>query len=69
VKTVHDHTELERQHLLTVIERAQRDGKSESEIVELVDPAFAADRAKVESLAARRRLGRLIGRGPTQEAA
>jgi hypothetical protein len=66
---VHEHTELERQHLLTVIERAQRDGKSEAEIVELVDPAFAADTASVESLAGRRRLARLVGRNGTQEAA
>ena len=50
-----NHNELEHQHLLTVIETAHREGKSETEIVELVDPAFARERA-------RRERGRLLVR-------
>ena len=60
------HNELEHQHLLTVIETAHREGKSESEIVELVDPAFARARAKRER---GRLLVRLIGWGEARDAA
>jgi len=66
VKSVQNHVELERQHLLTVIETAHREGKTESEIVELVDPSFARETAKLER---GRLLGRLIGRGEAREAA
>ena len=63
---MHKHNELEHQHLLTVIETAHREGKSEAEIVELVDPAFARARAKAER---RQLFARLIGWGETTEAA
>lgn len=58
--------ELEHQHLLTVIEAAHREGKSEAEIVELVDPAFARERAKHER---QRLITRLIGWGEARAAA
>jgi hypothetical protein len=61
-----NHNELEHQHLLTVIETAHRDGKSEAEIVELVDPAFARERARGER---QRLLVRLIGWADAREAA
>jgi len=60
------HNELEHQHLLTVIETAHREGKSEAEIVELVDPAFARERAKSER---GRLFVRLIGWGEARKAA
>lgn len=60
------HSDVEHQHLLTVIETAHREGKSETEIIELVDPAFAHERAKRER---QRLLMRLIGWGETREAA
>lgn len=63
---MHDHVDLDRQHLLTVIETAHRDGKTESEIVELVDPSFARETAKLER---GRLLGRLIRRSEAREAA
>jgi hypothetical protein len=66
VKSVQNRVELERQHLLTVIETAHREGKTESEIVELVDPSFARETANLER---GRLLGRLIGRSEAREAA
>jgi hypothetical protein len=63
---MHNQSELEHQHLLTVIETAHRDGKSEAEIVELVDPAFARERAKRDR---QRLFVRLIGWGEAREAA
>jgi hypothetical protein len=63
---MHDHMELDRQHLLTVIETAHREGKTESEIVELVDPSFARETAKLERGSL---LGRLIRRSEAREAA
>jgi len=63
---MHDNPEIERQHLLTVIETAHREGKTEAEIVELVDPSFARETAKLER---GRLLGRLIGRSEAREAA
>ena len=63
---MHDHMELDRQHLLTVIETAHREGKTESEIVELVDPSFALETAKLERGSL---LGRLIRRSEAREAA
>jgi hypothetical protein len=63
---MNDHVELERQHLLTVIETAHREGKTESEIVALVDPSFARETAKPER---GRLLDRLIGRSEAREAA
>ena len=64
--TVRDHAELKLQHLLTVIETAHREGKTESEIVELVDPAFARRAAQRRR---QRLLGRLIGRDEVRAAA
>jgi hypothetical protein len=63
---MHNQTELEHQHLLTVIETAHREGKSEAEIVELVDPAFARERAKHDR---QRLFVRLIGWGEARQAA
>jgi hypothetical protein len=63
---MHKHSELEHQHLLTVIETAHREGKSEAEIVELVDPAFARERAQTDK---QRLLNRVIGRRDEREAA
>lgn len=60
------HSDVEHQHLLTVIETAHREGKSEREIIELVDPAFARERAKRER---QRLVVRLIGWGERREAA
>jgi hypothetical protein len=63
---MHKENELEHQHLLTVIETAHREGKSEAEIVELVDPAFARERSKRER---QRLLVRLLSWGAASEAA
>jgi len=63
---MHDNPEIERQHLLTVIETAHRAGKPESEIVELVDPAFVREKARPDR---GRLLDRLIGRSEAREAA
>jgi hypothetical protein len=46
--TVHEH-EAERQHLLLIVESAQRAGKSEDEIAQLVDEAIAEDTALDEA--------------------
>jgi hypothetical protein len=43
-------TEAERQHMLLLVESAQRNGCSESEIAEIVDDAVAAD-AEIERAA------------------
>ena len=63
---MHRNEELELQHLQSVIERAHRDGKTESEIVALVDPSFAREKARHER---QRLLGRMIGRREVREAA
>ena len=63
---MHNQSELEHQHLLTVIETAHREGKSEAEIVELVDPAYARERAKYDR---QRLFVRLIGWGESRLAA
>jgi len=43
-------TEIERQHMLLLVESAQRAGRSEREIVEIVDDAVEAD-AEIEDAA------------------
>ena len=43
-------TEAERQHMLLLVESAQRNGYSESEIAEIVDEAIEAD-AEIERAA------------------
>ena len=43
-------TEIERQHMLLLVESAQRAGRSEREIVEIVDDAVEAD-AEIEGAA------------------
>jgi hypothetical protein len=60
------HNDFEHQHLLTVIETAHREGKSETEIIELVDPVFARERAKRER---QRLFVRLMGWGEQRQAA
>jgi hypothetical protein len=55
--------EAQRQHVLTLIESAQRAGRSENEIVAIVDRYFGPGQARVHGLAERGRIRRLIERG------
>lgn len=55
--------EAQRQHVLTIIESAQRAGRSENEIIDIVDRYFGPGQARVHGLAGERgRLRRLIER-------
>ncbi len=61
--------EAQRQHVLTIIESAQRAGRSENEIVEIVDRYFGPGQARVHGLDGERgRIGRLLGRRPGRAA-
>jgi hypothetical protein len=56
--------EAQRQYVLTIIETAQRAGRSENEIVEIVDQYFGHGRARVHGLEGDRgRIRRLLDRG------
>jgi hypothetical protein len=55
--------EAQRQHVLTLIESAQRAGRTENEIVEIVDRYFGHGRARVHGLELERgRIRRLLDR-------
>jgi hypothetical protein len=55
--------EAQRQHVLTLIESAQRAGRSEKEIVEIVDRYFGRGRARAHGLELERgRIRRLLDR-------
>ena len=57
-------TDYQRHNLLMMIERAQRAGRSENEIVEIVDRYFGRGQARVHGLESERGLmGRFRGRG------
>jgi hypothetical protein len=57
-------TDYQRHNVLTMIERAQRAGRSENEIVEIVDRYFGRGQARVHGLAGERTfLQRLRDRG------
>jgi hypothetical protein len=62
--------EAEQQHLLTMIEAAQRAGRSEREIVEIVDRYFGDGAANRLGIVAERGfVRRLIDRAPLRRAA
>ena len=54
--------EAQRQHVLTIIESAQRAGRSENEIIDIVDRYFGRGQARVHGLSERGRIRRLIER-------
>ena len=67
---MHDQDEFQRQQLLTMIEAAQRAGRSEREIVAIVERHVGRGTARVEGVEGKvGRLRRLIGRGAVGEAA
>ena len=61
--------EARRQHVLTIIESAQRAGRSEDEIVEIVDRYFGRGQARAHGLEGERgRIRRLLARAPREAA-